>query len=255
MHTRRRNRANGNIIKAEQDCLYIHVTESYGNCPKYIQVCTALLTHSGLPWHCLFAIQCMPCKSSKLVSRPKHVATPSLVRTSPLYEQSFWGQRHALPCKCCLAIRATRYQSAKSGHQGRSSMNPDCFHFCLSESAAMLPVALQARRLYIHFPEAGTAPGFSTQAEHSSTGPLQPAQADLIQRADTFFIATHHEAEADDPVSIRSGKLARGLTACHSHRHDCLDRSFPHRLSVRHACMHAQPASSTGMRSGCRLEV
>lgn len=64
MHTRCRNRANGNIIKAEQGCLYIHVTESYGNCPKYIQVCTTLLTHSGLLRHCLFAIQCTPCKSS-----------------------------------------------------------------------------------------------------------------------------------------------------------------------------------------------
>ncbi len=149
-----------------------------------------------------------------LVSRPKHVATPSLVRTFPPHEQSFWGHRHALPCKCCLAIRATRYQSEKSGHQGRSSMKPDCLHFCLSESAAMLPVALQARRLYIHFPEAGTAPGISMHSEHSSRGPLQPAQADLIRRADTFFIATHHEADPDDPVSIRSGTLAK--------RTDCL---------------------------------
>ena len=38
MHTRRRNRANGIITQAEQGCLHIQVTESYGNCPKYIQV-------------------------------------------------------------------------------------------------------------------------------------------------------------------------------------------------------------------------
>ena len=42
-------------------------------------------------------------------------------------------------------------------------------------------------------------------AECSGTGSLGQEQAALIQRADTFFIATHHEAEADNPVSIRSG--------------------------------------------------
>ena len=38
MHTRRRNRANGVITRAEQGCLHIQIMESYGNCPKYIQV-------------------------------------------------------------------------------------------------------------------------------------------------------------------------------------------------------------------------
>ena len=37
-HTRRRNRANGVITRAEPGCLHIRVTESFGNCPKYIQV-------------------------------------------------------------------------------------------------------------------------------------------------------------------------------------------------------------------------
>ena len=38
MHTRRRNRANGVITSAEGGCLHIRIVESYGNCPKYIQV-------------------------------------------------------------------------------------------------------------------------------------------------------------------------------------------------------------------------
>ena len=38
MHTRRRNRANGIITKAEPGALHIRVVESFGNCPKYIQV-------------------------------------------------------------------------------------------------------------------------------------------------------------------------------------------------------------------------
>ena len=38
MHTRRRNRANGIIVRAEPNRLHVHVMESFGNCPKYIQV-------------------------------------------------------------------------------------------------------------------------------------------------------------------------------------------------------------------------
>ena len=30
-------------------------------------------------------------------------------------------------------------------------------------------------------------------------------QADMVRRADTFFVATHHEADADDPVGVKSG--------------------------------------------------
>ena len=64
----------------------------------------------------------------------------------------------------------------------------------------------QARRLVFDpSAEAHAAASTSAQREQASTGPLGPAQAELIQRADTFFVATHHEAEPDDPVSIRSG--------------------------------------------------
>ena len=38
MNTRRRNRANGIIVRAEPKRLHVHVMESFGNCPKYIQV-------------------------------------------------------------------------------------------------------------------------------------------------------------------------------------------------------------------------
>lgn len=38
MDTRRRNRANGIIVRAEPKRLHVHVMESFGNCPKYIQV-------------------------------------------------------------------------------------------------------------------------------------------------------------------------------------------------------------------------
>lgn len=64
----------------------------------------------------------------------------------------------------------------------------------------------QARRLVFDpSAEAQAAATTSAQCEQASTGPLGPAQAALIQRADTFFVASHHEAEPDDPVSIRSG--------------------------------------------------
>ena len=38
MHTRRRNRANGVITAAGEGFVQIHILESFGNCPKYIQV-------------------------------------------------------------------------------------------------------------------------------------------------------------------------------------------------------------------------
>ncbi len=38
MHTRRRNRANGIITTAGEGFVQIHILESFGNCPKYIQV-------------------------------------------------------------------------------------------------------------------------------------------------------------------------------------------------------------------------
>ena len=47
MHTRRRNRANGIITGVKQGTLDIQVIESYGNCPKYIQV---LLTFCVPAW-------------------------------------------------------------------------------------------------------------------------------------------------------------------------------------------------------------
>ncbi|HEY8289581.1 MAG TPA: pyridoxamine 5'-phosphate oxidase family protein [Acetobacteraceae bacterium] len=37
LETRRRNRANGVITAADNDGLTLHVTQSFGNCPKYIQ--------------------------------------------------------------------------------------------------------------------------------------------------------------------------------------------------------------------------
>jgi hypothetical protein len=36
--TRRRNRVNGIIEKVEDGRMHVHVIESFGNCPKYIQV-------------------------------------------------------------------------------------------------------------------------------------------------------------------------------------------------------------------------
>ena len=66
--------------------------------------------------------------------------------------------------------------------------------------------AAQARKLCIQ-PELAAQPilGSPQHAEQSGKGALGQAQANLIQRADTFFIATYHEAEADDPVGVRSG--------------------------------------------------
>ena len=51
MHTRRRNRANGVITSAERGRLHIRVVESYGNCPKYIQVLLSILS---TPTMCLW---------------------------------------------------------------------------------------------------------------------------------------------------------------------------------------------------------
>ncbi|WP_255468609.1 pyridoxamine 5'-phosphate oxidase family protein [Reyranella sp. CPCC 100927] len=36
-HTRRRNRANGKVIALDAAAIDIHVTQSFGNCPQYIQ--------------------------------------------------------------------------------------------------------------------------------------------------------------------------------------------------------------------------
>ena len=64
----------------------------------------------------------------------------------------------------------------------------------------------QARKLCIQ-PEkaASSVLGSPQHAEQSGKQALGHAQADMIRRADTFFIATYHEAEADDPVGVRSG--------------------------------------------------
>lgn len=63
MHTRRRNRANGVIMQAENNCLHIRVLESLGNCPKYIQV--AFLAQSSTCTACLLAIVAWPVKSEE----------------------------------------------------------------------------------------------------------------------------------------------------------------------------------------------
>ena len=36
-HTRRRNRANGTVVTLDADRVAVHIHESFGNCPKYIQ--------------------------------------------------------------------------------------------------------------------------------------------------------------------------------------------------------------------------
>ena len=36
LHTRRRNRMNGTVIEASADRIVVHVAQSFGNCPKYI---------------------------------------------------------------------------------------------------------------------------------------------------------------------------------------------------------------------------
>ena len=46
-HTRRRNRANGHIIAANRAGFALQVTESFGNCPKYIQAREAKPTAIG----------------------------------------------------------------------------------------------------------------------------------------------------------------------------------------------------------------
>lgn len=38
MHTRRRNRTNGTVLESDGRHLLVHVDQSFGNCPKYIQV-------------------------------------------------------------------------------------------------------------------------------------------------------------------------------------------------------------------------
>lgn len=43
--TRRRNRANGRVVRSDQDCLTVAVAQSFGNCPQYIQRRTATPVH------------------------------------------------------------------------------------------------------------------------------------------------------------------------------------------------------------------
>src|SRR6202000_319979 len=38
LHTRRRNRLNGNVRRTASDGFEIEVTQAYGNCPQYIQL-------------------------------------------------------------------------------------------------------------------------------------------------------------------------------------------------------------------------
>ncbi|TXL73483.1 flavin-nucleotide-binding protein [Vineibacter terrae] len=44
LHTRRRNRANGKVVAVDDAGIEIRVTESFGNCPQYIQTRTSDLT-------------------------------------------------------------------------------------------------------------------------------------------------------------------------------------------------------------------
>jgi len=39
MHNRRRNRVNSTVVRREGSRVTLHVDQSFGNCPKYIQVC------------------------------------------------------------------------------------------------------------------------------------------------------------------------------------------------------------------------
>ena len=38
MHNRRRNRVNSTVVRREGSRVTLHVDQSFGNCPKYIQV-------------------------------------------------------------------------------------------------------------------------------------------------------------------------------------------------------------------------
>lgn len=48
-HTRRRNRANGRVLARGADSLHLEVTQSFGNCPKYIQPRRAVFDPSWQP--------------------------------------------------------------------------------------------------------------------------------------------------------------------------------------------------------------
>ena len=63
---------------------------------------------------------------------------------------------------------------------------------------------MQARTLCVMSPDEALSSG-SQHAEQSGKGALGKAQADMVRRADTFFVATHHEAEPNDPVGVKSG--------------------------------------------------
>lgn len=46
-HTRRRNRANGTVVASNEQGIAVHIAESFGNCPKYIQAREAKPTAIG----------------------------------------------------------------------------------------------------------------------------------------------------------------------------------------------------------------
>ncbi|HEY2605587.1 MAG TPA: pyridoxamine 5'-phosphate oxidase family protein, partial [Paraburkholderia sp.] len=48
--TRRRNRINGVVKSAQGDTLLVDVTQSFGNCPKYIQSRTPTFVERGAAW-------------------------------------------------------------------------------------------------------------------------------------------------------------------------------------------------------------
>lgn len=47
-HTRRRNRANGQVLKADTNAIEVRVTQSFGNCPKYITPRAATYAPEGI---------------------------------------------------------------------------------------------------------------------------------------------------------------------------------------------------------------
>ena len=56
MHNRRRNRVNSTVVRRDGNRVFLQVDQSFGNCPKYIQVCAtravaAAVQHMGKSYH------------------------------------------------------------------------------------------------------------------------------------------------------------------------------------------------------------
>ena len=97
MHNRRRNRVNSTVVRREGSRVTLRVDQSFGNCPKYIQV-RVQGDQTGAWGHDYWPHLCDNCTAGAACSRRcSAMAAKTCMLRMHLPSTTAWGREQALP--------------------------------------------------------------------------------------------------------------------------------------------------------------